>query len=158
MEGTRKTYLLPSRPRKGKPLTRLCSGRNGYPVPSKLKAVGKWLMVVSLCGAIGLHWVALQSIAWAGMLISNARCGSLVTAVANTFDGQHPCPLCKAIAKGEQGGKKQDMQLGGGRIDMEFRRQPALLFPPRKDQRWPSLAFRACARSTEPVLPPPKLS
>jgi len=113
-------------------------------------------MVLSLCGAIGLHWAALQSIAWAGMLISNARTGSIATAISHTFDGQHPCPLCKAIARAQQGGKKQDPQIAPGKIDMDCRRQPALLFPPRQDQTWTRFASSASAFSPEPLLPPPR--
>ena len=64
------------------------------------------------------------------MLLSYSRTGSLATAIAKTFDGRHPCLLCKAITKGEQGGKKQDYQPGNGKIDMDFRRPSALLDPP----------------------------
>ena len=47
-----------------------------------------------LCGgSLGL----LQTIAWTGMLISRAQTAPLSTAIATTFDGQHPCPLCKMI-------------------------------------------------------------
>jgi len=125
-------------------------------VQEKCKAVGKWLMILSLCAALGLHWAALQSVAWAGMLLSYSRSGSVATAIAKTFDGRHPCPLCKAIAKGEQGGKKQDYQPGNGKIDMDFRRPSALLYPPRLPRKWRSVAANALAFFVEPSVPPPK--
>jgi hypothetical protein len=112
-------------------------------------------MVLSLCAAIGLHWAALQSIAWAGMLLNYSRTGSVASAVARTFDGRHPCPLCKAIGKGEQDGKKQDLQVGG-KIDMDYPRQAALGVPPMHDVSWPAFARERSGFSPEPSVPPPR--
>ncbi len=38
------------------------------------------------------------------------RVESLETAIEKTFDGKHPCALCREIAKGRQGEKKSDVQ------------------------------------------------
>ena len=58
-------------------------------------------IVVTLMLSIGLHWTLLQSAAWVGMLVSYTQEGpSLKDAVAMTFDGAHPCELCKAVARG----------------------------------------------------------
>jgi hypothetical protein len=121
------------------------------------KAAGKWLMVLSLCAAIGLHWAALQSIAWVGMLISYSHSASVATAVAETFDGEHPCPLCKAIHKAEQTGKKQDIQLGG-KIDMDYPREAALLIPPLHDFSWPAFSPAGSGFAREPSVPPPRVA
>lgn len=59
-------------------------------------------MVVALCLSLGMHWALLQSLAWTGMLISWSQEVSLVEAVKNTFDGGHPCPLCKAVETGSK--------------------------------------------------------
>ena len=136
----------------------MTAGRRGHKpmrVPENCKAAGKWLMVLSLCAAIGLHWAALQSVAWAAMLLSYSRTGSVASAIEKTFDGRHPCPLCKAIGKGEQGGKKQDFQLGR-RIDMDCLRQTALLIPPMRDFSWPTFAAKGLCFSPEPGVPPPR--
>lgn len=115
-------------------------------------------MVLSLCAALGLHWAALQSVAWAGMLLSYSRGGSVATAIAKTFDGRHPCPLCKAIAKGEQGGKKQDCQLATGKMDMDFRPQSRLLFPRQGPGSWRTVAETAPAFFARPPVPPPRFA
>jgi hypothetical protein len=112
-------------------------------------------MVLSLCAAIGLHWAALQSIAWAGMLLNYSRSGSVASAVEKTFDGRHPCPLCKAISKGEEGGKKQEYQIGG-KIDMDHPKEEAALFPPRRDFSWPGFWAEGRWYSPEPSVPPPR--
>jgi hypothetical protein len=112
-------------------------------------------MIMSLCTAVGLHWAVLQSIAWAGMLINYSHAGSVVSAVENTFDGQHPCPLCNAIKKGQQSGKKPDFQIGG-KIDIDYPPQTALLIPPLHDFSWPAFTPEGSGFSPEPSVPPPR--
>ena len=112
-------------------------------------------MVLSLCAAIGLHWAALQSIAWAGMLIDYSRTASVSTAFEQTFDGRHPCPLCNAIHKAQQGGKKQDIQLGG-KIDMDSCREVTTLIPPEQIFSWPAFMPEGSGFSPEPSVPPPR--
>ena len=56
----------------------------------------------------GIHWVALQTVAWAGMIVSYSEKAPLKTALAETFDGKYPCPLCKAIAAGKKSEKKSE--------------------------------------------------
>ncbi|MDX2227402.1 MAG: hypothetical protein SFY92_09975 [Verrucomicrobiae bacterium] len=46
----------------------------------------------------------LQMVAWAGMLIDYSQKSGIVVAVAETFDGQHPCQMCKNI----ESAKKSD--------------------------------------------------
>jgi hypothetical protein len=122
---------------------------------SLVKTLGKWLMVVSLCAAVGLHWTALQSVAWAGMLLNYSRCGSITSAVEKTFDGAHPCPLCKAIAKGQQGGKKQEYRAAG-KIDMDYHRAVALIAPPMRDHEWARMDQTYPGVALEPGVPPPR--
>ncbi|HWD19157.1 MAG TPA: hypothetical protein VHB20_07745 [Verrucomicrobiae bacterium] len=65
------------------------------------RRIAKFLLVMALASSIGLHWVALQSVAWTTMLVGNLHQGSIAQALQRTFDGRHPCPLCQAIAKGK---------------------------------------------------------
>jgi hypothetical protein len=136
-------------------LTGARGGHKPVAVPQKCTVAGKWLMVLSLCAALGLHWAALQSVAWAGMLLSYSRSGSMAAAIEKTFDGRHPCPLCKAIGKGQQGGKKQEFQLGG-RIDMDYHTPAALFIPPMRDFSWPAFTAKDSGFSPEPGVPPPR--
>lgn len=55
--------------------------------------------------------MALQGVAWVTMLVDNSRNGSLVEAVGKTFDGQHPCSLCKAVASGQTEEREQKEAL-----------------------------------------------
>jgi hypothetical protein len=62
--------------------------------------LGHVLLIIALLGATGGHWAVLQTIAWAGMLASNLKTESVNTALSKTFDGEHPCCMCKAIEQG----------------------------------------------------------
>jgi len=68
----------------------------------------KLILVLALACSIGLHWALLQSLAWTSMLAGNLRRDSFVQAFTHTFDGKHPCQLCKAIADGKKSEKKSE--------------------------------------------------
>ena len=59
-------------------------------------------MILAMLAATGTQWVILQSVAWTSMLAQNLRTTSLERAINVTFDGKHPCCLCKAIAAGKR--------------------------------------------------------
>jgi len=50
-----------------------------------------------LCG-LDAPAVVLQGAAWASMLVRGLREGSVGAAVAETFDGQHPCAICERVS------------------------------------------------------------
>src|SRR6184192_2864605 len=65
-------------------------------------------VVCALVFAIGAHWTLLQSIAWVGMAVSYTQNSTLKEALLKTFDGKHPCTLCKVVQQGKNAQKKQD--------------------------------------------------
>lgn len=122
-----------------------------------LRVVAVLLLVLSL----GLHWAVLQTVAWTGMLISYSQEG-VREAIAKTFDGEHPCPLCKAVAKGraEEQEQKSKSVKPGGKLD------PGLIPPglefafertPRLDEM-PACDTSAPARAEAPPKPRPRRS
>jgi len=68
------------------------------------------MLVVTLTLSIGFHWALLQTVAWTGMIIKYSHDGSFTEAVSKTFDGKHPCCLCKMIQQGRGAEKKQEQQ------------------------------------------------
>jgi hypothetical protein len=58
------------------------------------------LALALICGA-KLHLPALQVVAWTGMVVKYAQEVPLTEALEMTFDGDHPCPLCKVIRKAQ---------------------------------------------------------
>lgn len=83
---------------------------------------GKVVVVLALVVSLGAHWALLQSVAWVGMIVTYAQEATLAEAVRMTFDGEHPCRLCKVIKAGRATDKKQDAK---GQADSRL--EPALL-------------------------------
>jgi hypothetical protein len=120
-------------------------------------------MVLGLMVSIGLHTVVIQSAAWAGMLVSySLEKGSVSQAVSETFDGEHPCPLCK-LAKITEGTPADEKQVpkADGKLKLHLIADaiPAILIsaPPS-----PVYPVRAEAKlhvlSHTPDTPPPRRS
>lgn len=75
-----------------------------------MSRVFRMVAVSMLVLALGLHWALLQTVAWTGMLITYAHDASFQEAVGMTFDGQHPCALCKVIKNGRAEERKHSQQ------------------------------------------------
>jgi hypothetical protein len=84
--------------------------RGEYSVRIVLARLPKLLIVLALASSIGLHWAFLQVVAWTGMVVSYSQDRPVAEAVAETFDGQHPCKLCQQIAKEKQAEKKSEYE------------------------------------------------
>ena len=68
------------------------------------------LLAVCVLGSSNLHLAVLQVVAWSGMLVSYSQDRSIAEAAVMTFDGEHPCPLCKAIKKAKREEKRAPQQ------------------------------------------------
>lgn len=62
------------------------------------RLLGCIVMTAALFLSAGGHLALLQGVAWATMIKDFSRSGSVTTAVQKTFDGKHPCALCKKIS------------------------------------------------------------
>ncbi len=62
-----------------------------------LRQSGRWLLIGVLLVSMGGHLAVLQTVAWSRMLVDFSTTDSLTLAVEKTFDGAHPCPLCKVV-------------------------------------------------------------
>lgn len=67
-----------------------------HPIVRRLGCV---MMALALFLVAGGHWAMLQGVAWVSMVHDFSRDASLTLAVEKTFDGKHPCAMCKKIAK-----------------------------------------------------------
>lgn len=52
------------------------------------------------------------------MIVDYSKHATLCQAIAQTFDGAHPCSLCHVVSKGKDSEKKQDLQSSAPKIDM----------------------------------------
>lgn len=71
-----------------------------------------------LCLTLGLHWVALQSVAWTTMVIERSCASSFRTALVTTFDGQHPCKLCQVVQAGKSAGETAKLPLKQSKLEI----------------------------------------
>ena len=69
------------------------------------------VMALALFLVAGGHWTMLQGVAWATMVHDFSKTGSLTEAVGKTFDGQHPCAMCKKLTSARSGEEKAPATL-----------------------------------------------
>ncbi len=58
--------------------------------------------------SMGGHLALLQTVAWSRMLVDFSASDSLTVAVEKTFDGAHPCSLCKVVKQTKEKEKQDD--------------------------------------------------
>ncbi|HXA09857.1 MAG TPA: hypothetical protein VNW28_07725 [Chthoniobacterales bacterium] len=119
--------------------------------------IGRAATILALCLSLGLHWVALQSVAWTTMLVENACHVPLSDAVAKTFDGNHPCDLCHMVATGQKSEKKSEMLPTVGKMDLICTTRTLSWLPPWVSYDYPRINSAIPERSQAPPVPPPRL-
>jgi hypothetical protein len=128
-----------------------------YINPLRLRVAIRFVTVLMLVLALGWHWALLQTVAWTAMLANYSRQASLSQAVSDTFDGKHPCPLCKAISKGKQDEKKTEFSKPGKSFDFSYESTFFVFTAPAVF--WLSGETPESVRSADlsPPAPPPRL-
>lgn len=119
------------------------------------------LLVATLMVSIGGQWMVLQGVAWMGMAVSYSLAeGSVADGLSKTFDGEHPCPLCKAVKKAtdDDGDSSVPGQSGKGKKKVElFSAATRILFAPdpmRLEKECGNVEGEALLMA--PEAPPPK--
>ncbi|GAA5120847.1 hypothetical protein GCM10023212_15100 [Luteolibacter yonseiensis] len=97
---------------------------------------GQYLLVGILLVSMGGHLALLQTIAWGNMLVEFSNTSSLTEAVGKTFDGEHPCELCKVVKKSKTEEERKPL------LKSEMKLEVALPVPVRVPQpRYDELEF-----------------
>jgi hypothetical protein len=120
------------------------------------RCAGRIATIFALCCAIGLHWIALQSLAWTTMIVDYSKRAPLRQAITQTFDGAHPCALCHAVNTGKNSEKKSDLQSSTPKIDMIYVTRAIRLMPPFSRLDHLSSDFSVCEFRRSPAVPPPR--
>lgn len=114
--------------------------------------------MLALMLSLGAHWAFLQSVAWAGMLYTYSQQAGFTRAVSMTFDGDHPCALCKGIQKSRNEQQPESPKIPAPSDELKLDLPPlkcAFIHPPRPAPLWapvPNPSFLIPA----PELPPPR--
>ena len=119
--------------------------------------VGIFFGALALLQLLGGHWAVLQTGAWMGMIVQYSQQAGLKAGLAQTFDGEHPCSVCKAIQAGKkheqkkapllQAQLKQDYLAPGNRFQVHVGWVA---------MKYPSASARLESMAFEPAVPPPR--
>ena len=112
----------------------------------------------SLVCAIGGHWAFLQSVAWIGMVMNYAHDATFTEALQKTFDGQHPCKLCKVVQDGKQSEGQRALLKVETKLDLLLPRAAPWLNAPPPFVVLPSPVLPPPSRAESPPTPPPRLA
>jgi hypothetical protein len=122
----------------------------------QLFRLARLFVALALAGSIGLHWAVLQTLAWAGMFISYSQAAPLTQAVVKTFDGQHPCNLCKQIAQGKRSESKTTYSFEVKKLEYSCAKAVFIFQAPLTFWEIESRNIAAESRAHAPPAPPPK--
>lgn len=106
---------------------------------------------------LGGHWMALQSAGWIGMLADYSRGATLVTAFEKTFDGAHPCELCKVVQSGREQEKKEVTKVVV-KLEGVLTAGIGLPWPRTGDRSYPPHTPVNVERRLAPPTPPPRVA
>ncbi len=112
--------------------------------------------MLALVLTTGLHWAALQTVAWTTMLAANLTTENFSSAVSQTFDGDHPCPLCKAISAGKKSEKKSEALTLKLKLEFPPLAEEFALVAPKIFASFTAKEISAAAFFSKPPLPPPR--
>ncbi len=121
-----------------------------------LGVASRIITIIALCCAIGLHWIALQSLAWTSMVVQYSKCARLGQAIEQTLDGAHPCSLCHIVNKGTASEKKSGAQLPLSKIDIVCVARTFQLLPRSVQFDYPASDCSPGEFEHSPPVPPPR--
>lgn len=123
-----------------------------------MRAVIRTTTVLVLVLTLGRHWAFLQTVAWTGMIISYSQEDSLRTAISKTFDGEHPCSMCKLIKQGRAEEQKQNQQKPDNRLKLEFALPDdnRVFIAPAPIEAFPTFTVFGASFFAKPPTPPPR--
>lgn len=113
-------------------------------------------LVMALFVSLGGHWALLQSLAWGRMIVEYSQEGSVKDAVVKTFDGNHPCELCKSLGTARKE-KSSDEYLVLKKTEMIHESVAALIFWTGRSENLPVVDWSAATFAAEPLSPPPRV-
>lgn len=123
-----------------------------------IQSIGRICTVAALCAALGLHWFLIQTVAWTSMVVKYSQRAPFSAALVQTFDGNHPCSLCKAVQNGKGSEKKNELRPVVAKIDLIASLPAPRIAPPFRPHRYGWLSQSFVRRISTPPLPPPRFA
>jgi hypothetical protein len=123
-----------------------------------IRWIARAVTILALCCAIGLQWLALQSIAWTAMIVDYSKNTSLCQAIVETFDGAHPCSLCHIVNRAKTSEKKSNLQQLTPKLDIICATRAITLVRPFVHFDYITGDFSVSETGQSPPVPPPRAS
>lgn len=121
-----------------------------------MRRLGTLFCVLAVFQVLGGPLAALQTVAWVRMVITYSQGDGVGAGIAETFDGQHLCSLCKEIAQSREGQQQDPSDVLLSKIYLECSATSPRLFPPEVYWLCPLDDFVGRQSSLEPLLQPPR--
>jgi hypothetical protein len=103
------------------------------PMPNWLLRAGKMILVLTLVVSLGGHHALLQTIAWGNMFVTFSSQDSFSEAVEKTFDGKHPCELCKVVEKSKESEERKPLLKAEMKMEIALPAPVRVPFPRSTD-------------------------
>ena len=121
--------------------------------------IGIFLCFVAILQIAGGHWALLKTTALIGMAVEYSQSEGICNGLIHTFDGLHPCAMCKAISKGSK-------QEKDNRSLLQLRLKQTLAVTVNSFtihvncgyRTYPEDIMQSDSSSQEPRVPPPRIA
>ena len=90
------------------------------------------------------------------MLIEYSKRVPLRQAIAQTFDGSHPCALCQVVTTGKKSEKKSEFQIPTAKIDLICLARVLRVVPPFVGFEYGAIDYSFSIIGDSPPVPPPR--
>ena len=114
------------------------------------------MVAFTLVCTIGGHWALPQSLAWLGMLVTYSQEVPLSEALRKTFDGDHPCQMCKAVQQGKKAEQQQASFKFPPKLEFYLNRPAVTFLLPDIEKHSTGFELSLQPRSDPPPVPPPR--
>jgi len=98
----------------------------------------------------------LQSLAWVGMVVNYSHGSSIKEALIKTFDGKHPCKLCRFVATGKKSDSQREAQKPAKKFDLFCQQASLAIKAPELVRLETRFAGTTCWPDDTPPKPPPR--
>jgi hypothetical protein len=118
--------------------------------------LGRILALTAVFTICGGHWIVMQGVAWSEMLATAMHEESFVAAVSQTFDGEHPCSICKSIQHDTEKQKRSETRASAAKLVFILVRAQDWFHPTASGDRLPIERCVGFVRKEAPSVPPPQ--
>jgi hypothetical protein len=124
-----------------------------------LRAI-RYLLMATLLVSIGGHLALLQTVAWVNMLVNFSHQAPLSIAVAHTFDGDHPCALCKVVDQSKKQEDKKPLLKQEAKMEIALPTRVTVSEPAGNDLEFRVTPYSRVPGDWTPAVPvrPPRLA